>query len=107
VKRHISDQNDGDLDKVFPDIVELPLEDVLDLHSFPPNEIKALVTDYLQDAYEAGFPEVRIIHGKGIGVQREIVRSAAMKDPHVQSVIQAPEEAGSWGATLIRFYPQK
>jgi dsDNA-specific endonuclease/ATPase MutS2 len=105
VKRHISDQKDEDLDKVFPDIVELPLEDVLDLHSFPPNEIKSLVTEYLQDAYAAGFPEVRIIHGKGIGVQREIVRSVAAKNPHVQSVSQAPEEAGSWGATIICFTP--
>jgi dsDNA-specific endonuclease/ATPase MutS2 len=93
-------------DDSFPEIVELPLEDVLDLHSFPPNEIKALVENYLQDAYEAGFPEVRVIHGKGIGVQREIVRSVATQDSHVHSVIQAPEEAGGWGATIIRFYPQ-
>jgi len=93
------DQNNG----IFPEIVELPLEDVLDLHSFPPKEIKTLVEDYLQEAYEAGFPEVRIIHGKGIGVQREIVRSAASRNPHVESVSQAPEGAGSWGATIVRF----
>ena len=87
----------------FPEIVELPVEDVLDLHSFPPKEIKLLVKDYLKEAYKAGFPEVRIIHGKGIGVQREIVRSVAARDPHVQSITQAPEGAGSWGATTIRF----
>ena len=90
-------------DNPFPEIVELPLEDVLDLHSFPPEEIKSLVKDYLQEAYEFGFPEVRIIHGKGIGVQREIVRSVAAHDPHVQSITLAPEGAGSWGATIIRF----
>jgi dsDNA-specific endonuclease/ATPase MutS2 len=90
-------------DDCIPDVVELPLEDVLDLHSFPPDEIKSLVADYLQEAYKAGFAEVRIIHGKGIGVQREIVRAIASRDPHVASVHQAGEGAGSWGATIVRF----
>lgn len=90
-------------DDLIPDVIELPLEDVLDLHSFPPGEIKSLVADYLQEAYEVGFPEVRIIHGKGIGVQREIVRSVASRDPHVASVHLASEDAGSWGATIVRF----
>jgi dsDNA-specific endonuclease/ATPase MutS2 len=99
-------QHEKSLDDSFPEFVELPLEDVLDLHSFLPKEIRVLVKGYLQDAYEAGFPEVRIIHGKGIGVQREIVRSVAARDPHVQSASQAPEGAGGWGATIIRFYPQ-
>ena len=90
-------------EEFFPEPVEFPLEDVLDLHSFPPKEIKLLVQDYLEDAYNAGFLEVRIIHGKGIGVQREIVRSVASRNPHVESVIQAPEDAGGWGATLIKF----
>ncbi|PIE33178.1 DNA mismatch repair protein MutS [candidate division KSB3 bacterium] len=87
----------------FPEPVELPLEDVLDLHSFPPKEIKQLVKEYLIDAHQAGFPEVRIIHGKGTGVQREIVRSVASHDPHVAKVVQASEDAGSWGATRIIF----
>lgn len=87
----------------FPEIIELPLEDVLDLHSFPPQEIKTLVAEYLEDAYEAGFPEVRIIHGKGTGVQREIVRAVALRNPHVASVRPAPAGAGSWGATLVTF----
>jgi dsDNA-specific endonuclease/ATPase MutS2 len=47
-----------------------------------------LVTDYLEDAYQAGFLEVRFIHGKGIGVQREIVRTIALRNPHVASVQQ-------------------
>ena len=87
----------------FPEIVELPLEDVLDLHPFSPKDIKPLVEDYLQKAYHAGFPSVRIIHGKGIGVQREITRTAALNNPHVASVCQAPEEAGGWGATIVTF----
>jgi len=61
---HTSNQNEKSHDDSFSDIVELPLEDILDLHSFPPREIKTLIKDYLQDAYEAGFLEVRIIHGK-------------------------------------------
>ena len=85
------------------EVVELPLEDVLDLHPFAPDDIKYLVSDYLDAAYEAGFPEVRIIHGKGIGVQREIVRSVASRHPHVASIAAAPEEAGSWGASSITF----
>lgn len=100
LSNHASENHETD---DFPEIVELPLEDVLDLHSFPPGEIKALVANYLEDAYHAGFPEVRIIHGKGIGVQREMVRTIALRDPHVASVRPAPEGAGSWGATLVTF----
>ena len=91
-----------DAEEVFPEVVELPLEDVLDLHSFPPKEIEDLVEDYLQAAHEAGFPEVRLIHGKGIGVQREIVRAVAARLPYVQAVTPATEDAGGWGATIIR-----
>ena len=85
------------------EVVELPLEDVLDLHPFAPDDIKYLVSDYLDAAYEAGFPEVRIIHGKGIGVQREIVRSIASRHPHVAGIVTAPEMSGSWGASIITF----
>ena len=98
-----SDRCEDHDDDIFPEIVEFPLEDVLDLHSFLPKEIASLVEGYLQDAYEAGFSEVRIIHGKGIGVQREIVRSTALRNVHVESVRQAPEGAGGWGATIVRF----
>ena len=86
-----------------PEIVELPLEDVLDLHSFPPKEIMSLVEEYLKESYEAGFPEVRIIHGKGLGVQCKIVRSVASRNPHVEAVRQAPEASGGWGATIVSF----
>jgi dsDNA-specific endonuclease/ATPase MutS2 len=89
-----------------PDIVDLPIEDVLDLHSFRPNEIKSLVEEYLHEAYTRRFAEVRIIHGKGIGVQREIVQSVARRTPYVASVQLAAEEAGGWGASIIRFRPR-
>ena len=85
------------------EIVELPLEDVLDLHPFAPEDLRYLINDYLDAAYEAGFPDVRIIHGKGIGAQRDIVRSLASRHPHVAAITPAPEEAGGWGATIISF----
>lgn len=81
----------------------LPLEitDVLDLHSFPPAEVADLVRDWLDAAYEKGFREVRIIHGRGIGVQRRTVRTLLERDPRVMDFRDAPGEAGGWGATVV------
>ena len=85
------------------DVVEMPLEDVLDLHSFPPWEVKDLVREYLDLAVEAGFRQVRIVHGKGMGAQRELVRRLLERDPRVESFGDAPGHAGGWGATWARF----
>lgn len=85
--------------------VELAVTDVLDLHSFPPREIRALVRDYLDLAYEEGIYELRIIHGKGIGVQRRSVRSLLEADPRVLSFGDAHSDGGSWGATVVRLRP--
>lgn len=82
--------------------VELPITDVLDLHSFRPAEVPDLVRDYLDAAYEKGFRELRIIHGKGVGVQRQTVRTLLERDPRVEAFGDAPLEAGSWGATWVR-----
>ena len=86
-----------------PDAIEVALEDVLDLHSFPPREVKDLVRDYLDLAFEAGFPQVRIVHGRGVGVQRNIVRSLLERDPRIEAFGDAPAGAGGWGATWARF----
>src|ERR687891_464396 len=59
----------------FPDPVEIEIKDIIDLHTIPPRDIRAVVQEYLQQAYDKGFRSVRIIHGKGTGVQREMVRS--------------------------------
>ena len=88
-------------DPPFVDPVILPLEDRLDLHPFKPNDIPSVVEEYLDECWRAGFSEVRLIHGKGIGVQRNIVRSALKKHPAVLSFRDAPLEAGSWGATIV------
>jgi DNA-nicking Smr family endonuclease len=83
-----------------PDSVELPIEDVLDLHAFAPRDIGTALAAYLEAAFERGFDSVRIIHGRGIGFQRERVRSILERSPLVAGFRDAPPEAGGWGATL-------
>ncbi|HEX2162396.1 MAG TPA: Smr/MutS family protein, partial [Thermoanaerobaculia bacterium] len=90
-----------DPDFVEPEPVELPIGDVLDLHSFPPKEVADVVRDWLDAAYEAGFRKVRIVHGRGIGVQRATVRALLERDPRVRAYGDAPAEAGGWGATWV------
>jgi DNA-nicking Smr family endonuclease len=85
----------------FKDPVCLPIEDHLDLHPFQPKEIASVVEEYLNECQQAGFAEVRLIHGKGLGVQRNIIRSLLTKHPAVLSFQDAPLEAGSWGATIV------
>ena len=85
----------------FDDPVVLPIEDQLDLHPFQPKEIASVVEEYLEQCREAGFREVRLIHGKGKGVQRNIIRALLEKHPLVKSFDNAPIEAGSWGATIV------
>ncbi|MCP4900994.1 MAG: Smr/MutS family protein [bacterium] len=80
----------------------MPVEDSIDLHSFPPRDITRVVEDYLEVAYERGFREVRLIHGRGIGVQRERVRSLLLKHAKVFEFHDAPPERGGWGATVVR-----
>ena len=82
--------------------VELAVGDVLDLHSFPPREVAQLVRDYLDLAVERGYPQVRIVHGRGVGVQRETVRRILARDSRVESFGDSPAEAGGWGATWAR-----
>jgi dsDNA-specific endonuclease/ATPase MutS2 len=85
-----------------PEEIVLPLEDFIDLHPFRPRDVRSVVESYLEEAVAAGFREVRLIHGRGIGVQREIVRSLLSKHPAVESYFDAPVERGGWGATVVR-----
>ncbi|MFL6253877.1 MAG: Smr/MutS family protein [Pyrinomonadaceae bacterium] len=84
----------------FPEPVRLEISDVFDLHSIPPREVRAVVEEYLSEAQRKGFRQVRIIHGKGIGVQRETVRTVLARTPFVEHFADAPPEAGGWGATV-------
>jgi DNA-nicking Smr family endonuclease len=81
--------------------VKIPIEDSLDLHTFQPRDIPDLLEDYLAECLQAGLYSVRIIHGKGKGVQKRRVQGLLQKNPLVSSYKDAPPEAGGWGATLV------
>jgi DNA-nicking Smr family endonuclease len=84
------------------DSVRLPIEDSIDLHSFLPRDVSSVVDEYLREAHARGFREVRLIHGRGIGVQRAIVQSLLRAHPLVAGFADAPEDRGGRGATLVR-----
>ena len=89
----------------IPEEIVLPLEEFIDLHPFRPRDVRSVVEAYLEEACEAGFTEVRLIHGRGVGVQREIVRSLLSRHPAVRDYRDAPAERGGWGATVVRLDP--
>ena len=97
------DSAELDLENPFPDPIEIEVTDVFDLHTIHPRDVKRIVQEYLTVANEKGFRIVRIIHGKGIGVQREMVRSVLSKTPFVKDWTDAPPERGGLGATIVRF----
>jgi dsDNA-specific endonuclease/ATPase MutS2 len=81
--------------------VRIPITDVFDLHSVPPRDVKPVIEEYLAEASRLGFRALRIVHGRGIGVQREIVRSVLARTEFVLEFRDAPAEAGGWGATVV------
>jgi len=83
------------------DPVPIPITDVFDLHSVPPRDVKEVVEEYLLEAHRLGLKALRIIHGRGIGVQREVVRSVLARTSFVLDFRDAPLEAGGWGATIV------
>jgi DNA-nicking Smr family endonuclease len=85
-----------------PEPLRFPIEDAIDLHAFHPRDLDAAVTEYLWEAARAGLREVRIIHGKGIGVQRRRVAALLARHPAVVAFGPAPAERGHWGATIVR-----
>ena len=81
--------------------VRIPVTDIFDLHSVPPRDVEVVVEAYLEEAHTLGLKALRIIHGRGIGVQREMVRALLSRDPRVTGFGDAPAEAGGWGATIV------
>lgn len=81
--------------------VRIPIEGVLDLHAFRPKDVKDLVPEYIEECVRQGITEIRIIHGKGGGVLRQLVRSLLEKNPHVTSYKDADLGGGGWGATVV------
>lgn len=87
------------------DAIRIPVTDVLDLHSVPPRDVAGVIEEYLLEAHRLGLRALRIIHGRGIGVQRETVRRICGRTPFVESFGDAPLEGGGWGATIVTLKP--
>src|SRR5213593_4524112 len=85
--------------------VRIPITDVFDLHTIAPRDVKAAVEAYLEEAHKLGLTALRIIHGRGIGVRREMVRTVLARTEFVESFGDAPAEAGGWGATIVTLRP--
>jgi dsDNA-specific endonuclease/ATPase MutS2 len=100
--------NEADVDPFnpFPEPVAIEIRDFIDLHTIPPRDVKRVVEEYLLEAHRAGFRSVRIIHGKGIGVQREMVRSILARTSFVKAWTDAPPDGGGLGATIVRLSPR-
>jgi dsDNA-specific endonuclease/ATPase MutS2 len=81
--------------------IRIPITDTFDLHTIHPREVAAVVEAYLEEASTIGIKTVRIVHGRGLGVQRGIVRALLARSPRVLSYRDAPPESGGWGATIV------
>ena len=103
--RPLEAARDGRAAAVDDEPVRIPIEDALDLHAFAPRDIPSVVAEYLEAAHARGFAEVRLIHGRGAGVQRRIVRSLLAGHPRVAEFFDAPPGRGGWGATMVRLKP--
>jgi dsDNA-specific endonuclease/ATPase MutS2 len=86
--------------------IEIPVTDVFDLHIIAPRDVKAAIESYLEEAHRLGLTALRIIHGRGIGAQREMVRSTLSRTAYVLHFSDAPAEAGGWGATIVTLAPR-
>jgi dsDNA-specific endonuclease/ATPase MutS2 len=87
------------------DPVEIPITDTLDLHPFRPNEIRGVAREYLTEARARGFTQVRLIHGRGIGVQRENIRKLLASLDFVLDFHDADPTGGGWGSTVVFLRP--
>lgn len=91
---------EGVPDDLFNEPIRICITDILDLHTVSSRDAKPVLLEYLSEVHRLGFRAIRIIHGRGIGVQREMVRAVLAQTPWIQSFSDAPAEAGGWGATV-------
>jgi len=85
--------------------IRIPIDGILDLHTFQPKDVKDLVPDYIAECRKQNILQVRIIHGKGTGSLRETVHALLDRMPEVVSYKLADEQAGGWGATIVHLKP--
>jgi DNA-nicking Smr family endonuclease len=97
----MDDEPVGDSNQTDDEPVEIPITDTLDLHPFRPGEIRDVASEYLLAARERGFRQVRLIHGRGIGVQRENIRKLLASLDYVEAFQDADGSGGGWGATVV------
>ena len=90
----------NEIEDPFGEPIDLEITDTLDLHAFSPKDVKAVTVAYLEEARKKKFRIVRLIHGKGIGVQREIVRKVLGETGFVKGFKSGDEFSGGWGATV-------
>jgi len=102
-----ADESEIDPDNPFPEPVRIELTDVFDLHTIAPRDVERVVEEYLLEARHMGFPSVRIIHGKGQGVQRRLVHSILARTPFIRDWADAPPHSGGWGATVAHLKHEK
>ena len=88
-------------------MIRIPVTDIFDLHSVPPRDVEGVTEAYLEEAYVLGLKALRIVHGRGIGVQRDTVRRVLTRTPFVAYYCDAPAEPGGWGATLVTLHPNE
>ena len=89
------------------DLIRIPITDTFDLHTIQPRDAKRALEAYLEEARKLGLTALRIIHGRGIGVQREMVRTVLARTEYVAAFSDAPVEAGGWGATIVTLRPDQ
>src|SRR5205085_6898910 len=100
-----ADDDECDPFNPFPEPLAFELTDVIDLHTIAPRDVRRAVEAYLAEAHQRGFRSVRLIHGKGRGVQRATVRAILARTPFVVDWTDAPSQAGGLGATIARLRP--
>jgi len=88
-----------------PDALHIPVDGVLDLHTFQPSEAKAVVLEYIEACRENGIRDLRIIHGKGKGILRAQIHALLQRHPAVASIATPDPSGGSWGATIVTLKP--
>lgn len=102
----MAERDDDAIEDSMDDVVQMPIDGVLDLHTFSPRDLKTLVPDYIEECRERGILEIRIIHGKGVGALRRSVHAILDRLPQVADYRLGSHGSGSWGATLVTLHPK-